>query len=71
MSGKFTVHCVVVYRNKRDPSKYMMTTHTLAGDDISKRMETVVTVEASSWAEEWELVNFSHAFLPFEVGYQI
>ncbi len=69
-----TVHCVVVYRNKKDSTKYMMSSHTIAceiGEKISKRMETVVTVEASSWAKEWELVNFSHSFLPFNVGYQI
>ena len=69
--SEFTVHCVVVYRNKKDPGKYMMSQHTLSGDRISARMETVVTVEAESWSNEWELVNFSHAFLPFKVGYQI
>ena len=68
---KFTVYCVVVYRNKKDPSKYMMSNHTLSGTDISARIQTIVTVEATSWSNEWELVNFSHAFLPFEVGYQI
>ena len=68
---EFTVHCFVIYRNKKDSSKFITTHHTLSGDDISKRMETIVTVEARSWSEEWELVSFSHAFLPFEVGYQI
>jgi len=64
----------VIYRNKKDPTKYMMSSHTLSfkiGEQISKRMETVVTVEARSWAKEWELVNFSHSFLPVNVGYQI
>ena len=69
---KFTVHCFVVYRSKKDSGKYMKTSHTLSGDDdISERMKTIVTVDAESWSEEWELVSFSHAFLPFEVGYQI
>lgn len=68
---EFTVHCAVVYRNKKDPSKYMMSSHTLSGSELSARMETIVKVEAKSWSNEWELVNFSHAFLPFEVGYQI
>lgn len=68
---EFTVHCVAVYRNKKDSSKYMMSNHTLTGTDLSARMQTILTVDASSWSNEWELVNFSHAFLPFKVGYQI
>ena len=68
---EFTVHCIVVYRSKKCPSKYMTSSHTLSGTDISARIETIFTVEARSWSDEWELVTFSHAFLPFEVGYQI
>jgi len=71
MPEKFTVHCVIVYRRKKAPNDYMMTTCTLAGDDLSARMKTIVTVDANCWVEKLELVNFSHAFLPFEVGYQI
>lgn len=68
---EFAVYCAVVYRSKKDPSKYMMTTHTLSGEDISDRMKTVVTIEANSWSNEWELVNFSHSTLPFNPGGQI
>ena len=68
---EFTVHCIAVFRNKKDRSKYMTSNHTLSGTDISARIETIFTVEARIWSEEWELVAFSHAFLPFEVGYQI
>ena len=68
---EFTVYCIVVYRNKKDRSKYMMSNHTLSGEDISARIESIVTIEANSWSDKWELVSFSHAFLPFRVGYQI
>ncbi len=68
---KFTIYCVVVYRSKKDPNEYMMSTHTLSGDDISERLETTLTVDAKSRSKEWKLVSFSHAFLPFEVRYQI
>lgn len=68
---KFTFYFVIVYRNKKDSAKYMTSSHTLSGDNISERMDVILTGEARSWAGEWELVNFSHAFLPFEVGYQI
>jgi len=69
--NEFTVHCMIVYRNKKDPSKYMTSNHTLSGDDISARISSCITIEAQSWANEWEFVTFSHAFLPFAVGYQI
>lgn len=68
---EFTVYCVSVYRNKKDSTKYMTSPHTLSGDDISNRIESIVTVEARSWSQEWELVSFSQAFLPFQVTYQI
>jgi len=65
---ELTVHCIMVYRNKRNPNKYMSTSHTLTGKltsaDLSGRIDTLFTAEASSWSNEWELVTFSHAFLP-------
>ncbi len=67
----FTVYCIAVFRNKKDPSKYMTSNHTLTGADISARIETIFTVEAKSWSNEWDLIAFSHAFLPFVVRYQI
>ena len=67
----FTVHCITIFRNKKDPTKYITSNATMAGEDISARIDTMLTVEARSWGDEWELVSFSHAFLPFEVGYQI
>ncbi|MBU1091763.1 hypothetical protein KKA27_02795 [Patescibacteria group bacterium] len=71
MSKEFAVHCVSVYRNKKDSSKHMMKTTTLAGNGISGRMETIATVDFDSWADKWELISFSHAFLPFENYWQI
>lgn len=68
---EFTVHLIVVYRSKKDLSKYMTSSHTLSGDDISKRISNCITIESESWANEWEFVTCSHAFLPFVVGYQI
>lgn len=67
----FTVHCITVYRSKKDPSKYMVSNDTMSGTEISARIESIFNVNAKSWGDEWELVTFSHAFLPFEVGYQI
>jgi len=68
---EFTLHCVAVYRSKTDPSKYQMSRHTFTGKNMGERMETILEVETRSWSDKWELVAFSHAFLPFEVGYQI
>lgn len=62
---EYTVHCAVVWRSKKNPGKHMMTTHILRGKDLDERMKTIVTVDANSWANEWELVSFSHAFLPY------
>jgi len=61
---ELTIHCVVVYCNKKDPDKYMSTSHTLSGTNLSARIETIFTVDASSWSDKWELVDFSHAFIP-------
>lgn len=68
---EFTVHVIRLFRNKKDPRRYMTSSHTLSGTDISARIGTILSVESKSWDDEWELVAFSHAFLPFEVGYQI
>ena len=68
---EFIVHCILVFRNKKDWSKYMTKTSTLSGTDISRRIETLFTVEAKQWSNEWELRAFSHAFLPFAVEHQI
>jgi len=68
---EFTVHCIVVYRSKKDPNRYMTSNCTLSGTDISARIESMLTTETRSWGDKWELVAFSHAFLPFKVGYQI
>ena len=58
-----TLHFVMIYRNKKDPNKHMMSAHTLFGEDLGKRMETLI-IEADSWSDEWELVSFSHTYLP-------
>ncbi len=58
-----TLHIVMVYRNKKDPSKHMMTAHTLSGENLGNRMNTLM-LEADSWSNKWELVSFSHTCIP-------
>ena len=64
--SQLVVHCIVIYRSKKNPSRYRTSRHTLSGENISERIDSMITLETSSWSDRWELVNFSHAFLPFD-----
>ncbi len=68
--SEFTVHCVMVFRNKKT-RELRVKTATMSGVDLSGRIETFVTVWSGSYGEEWELISFSHAFLPFKIPCQI
>ncbi len=63
---EFTVFCVIIWRNKKDPDKYMTNPHTITKDDISKRIKSLVELETANYSKDWELVSFSHAFPHFK-----
>ncbi len=65
-----TIHVLVLYRNRKNRDKYLVTTHTLSGDDLFRRANTIF-IETRSWDADWEFVGFSHALLPFEATYQL
>ena len=67
---EITLHLVRIYRNKKT-GELNVKTSTLTGDDLSERMKDLIEVEANSWNKEFELINVSHAFLPFKMCYQI
>lgn len=68
---EFAVHCIAIYRNKKDPSNYTTSNFTVSGENIRERIDAALTTEASSLSDEWELVAFSHTFLPLKFGYQM
>ncbi len=67
---EITVHLMRIYRHKKT-GRLLVENSTFTGEDLSARMKDLIEIEAKSWAEEWKLINVSHAFLPFKIGYQI
>jgi len=65
-----TLHFIMVFRSKKG-FQYITDTHTLTGEDMVRRMESIIKLQSESWSDEWELVSLSHTFLPFKATGQI
>lgn len=56
---------VMIFRHKIDTSKFMSTSENLyGGTDLIERMKSEMICRARQFSGEWELVNFSYAFVP-------
>lgn len=58
-----SIHFVMVFKNKKT-GQIILENSQLAGEGMIERMTTIVQNQCRSWVDEWELVAFSHCFIP-------
>ncbi|KKU50606.1 MAG: hypothetical protein A3H69_03365 [Candidatus Sungbacteria bacterium RIFCSPLOWO2_02_FULL_47_9] len=68
VESAMTLHFVMVFESRNEPGKFLIEPHTLAGDDLSLRMSSIIETTCRSWYNEWDLKALSHTIFPITVG---
>ena len=58
-----TLHFIIVFENKQTPGTFHIDPHTITGDELVKRMESIIKSMCESWYDHWKVVAISHTFL--------